>query len=192
MRFIRVIVITHTRKPSQTRWLLCHSPTVLAVPCNFAVCVPWCQTNIRFDPFLSSYCLNKPFLKSLLLWIFLFGMYNLGSPKPVNLFVNTFCRIATFKNYQLSIVGCVDPMVYIYIFDICIYIYYTCNCTMWTPKANSQKRLWHMGNDRFPNLTKNTSRDCGSHRIDYSESFLLGMFYWEVVVFQPSFLQGPC
>lgn len=96
MRFIRVIVITHTRKPSQTRLLLRRSRTVLAVPCNFAVCVPWCQTNIRFDPFLSSYCLNKPFLKSLLLWIFLFGMYNLGSPKPLNLFVNTFCTISDY------------------------------------------------------------------------------------------------
>ena len=51
---------------------------------------------------------------------------------------------------------------------------------MWTPKANSQKRLWHMGNDRFPNLNKkNTSRDCGSHRIDYSEKLCLKTFCWE-------------
>lgn len=53
-----------------------------------------------------------------------------------------------------------------------------------------------MGNDRFPNLNKKLRVPVGVIGLTIlkalPQNFLLGMFYWEVVVFQPSFLQGPC
>lgn len=100
MRFIRVIVITHTRKPSQTRLLLRRSRTVLAVPCNFAVCVPWCQTNIRFDPFLSSYCLNKPFLKSIIMDFFVWHV-QLGFTQATK----PFCKHILYNKRLLRIIN---------------------------------------------------------------------------------------